>query len=531
MARDRIREANRRRRSAAVEAALARPSARQLSRRDRERLQRRLLLAAAAAIASVVISIVGLGAFREFLWFPGEPVALVAGESITLRTFADALRDEMRRLQTQVGSETRDSNNPNQVGSSVQRLISAQETLPEDVLEKEIESTLIRQEARRRAIVIPPAEIDAKINENLSIQRAVLAQPTATPTETPTPRPSRTPTPEGFEPSPTATATLTPDPLTPTATRDPLTPTATREPLPTRPTATPVISPTPAPTLDPQEFDKAYAELRPLLRSESLYRQGLELDLMRPKVRDAVGSTVPSGGSEARVLRLSTSTKDEAKVALIQISPIVELTFSTRLPIYLEIIRAMPGVLRETVPKVEELPEEDVISYRTPNPETVNAAVLRELQALGAEVVDVRVTDSGFPFEELVAQVSERPAGGRVSGDLGWVALGAETLEFDEVVFGSNVPLNEWTAEPFQAGNHWEIVSVSERREAVHDEKNLEKMRERVFQEWLAAAKQSTEIQRDLSPQERQWAMDRASKGIFEETTDRRPRGSRPVPR
>ncbi len=531
MARDRISAADRRRRSAAVEAALARPSARQLSRRDRERFQRRLVLVAAAAIALVVVSIVGFGAYREFLGFPGEPVAIVAGESVTLRTFTDALRDEMRRLQTQVGSETRDSNNPNQVGSSVQRLIGAQETLPEDVLEKEIESALIRQEARRRGIIIPPAEIDAKINENLSIQRAVLAEPTATPTETPTPRPTRTPTPEGFEPSPTATAMQTPDPLTPTATRDPLTPTATREPFPTRPTATPVISPTPAPTLDPQEFDKAYGELRPLLRSESLYRQGLELELLRPKVRDAVGSVVPARGPQARVLRVSTSTKDEAKVALIQISPVVQLTLRTRLPEHVEIVRAMPGVLRETVPKLEELPEGDMISYRTPSPELVNPLVVRQLEALGAEVVSLEVADSGFPFEELVAQTSERPAGGRVSGDLGWVALGAETPEFDEVVFRSGIPLDEWTPEPFQAGNHWEIVNVSERREATHDQKNLEQMRDRAFREWLEAAKQSPDIQRDLGPQERQWAVDRASKGIFEETTDRRPRGSRPVPR
>jgi hypothetical protein len=345
------------------------------------------------------------------------------------------------------------------MGGSIQSLISAQETLPEDVLEKQIESTLIRQEAARRGVIIPPNEVDRKINENLSIQRAILAQPTSTPTETPTPRPTRTPFPEGFEPSPTATPTPTWDPTMPTATRDPLTPTATREPFPTRPSATPVLSPTPAPTLDAQEFDKAWGELRPLLRSESLYRQGIELDLIRPKLRDAVGASVPTSGPQAHVLRLSTSTKDEAKVALIQL------------------------------------------------------------------------LDFNYEFEELVAQTSERPAGGRVSGDLGWVAKGAEAREFDDVVFGSNLPLGEWTPEPFQAGNHWEIVRVLERREGPYDEKNLNQMRDRAFEEWLEGAKQSDEIRRDLGAQERQWAVDRASKGIFEETTERRSRGAQPIPR
>ena len=450
MSRDRTRgPEGRRRRSAAVEAALARPSARQLSRREREQFQRKVLMGAVAAIASVILLIVGYGAFREFFYFPSQPVALVAGEGIQLRTFTDALRDEMRALQSQVGSETRDATNPGQAGSSVERLIRAQESLPEDVLEREIENYVIRVEAARRGITVPPSEVDARINANLAAQRALLAQPTPTPTETRTPAPTRTPTPEGFEPSPTATPTATPDPLTPTPTPDPRTPTATREPFPTRPTATPVRTPTPAPTLEPQEFERAYNDLKPLLRNEALYRRNFELQILREKVRDAIGATVPTRGPQAHVLRLAASTSDEAKVALIQLNQF------------------------------------------------------------------------GYSFEEVVAQTSDRPAEGKTSGDLGWVALGAETREFDEVVFSPSTPLNEWSEEPFRAGNHWEIVNVLERREGEYDGTNIEKMRDRVFNEWLEAAKQSPEIQRDLSPQERQWAVDRASKGIFEETRSR----------
>lgn len=440
----------RRRRSAAVEAALARPSARQLSRRDREQYQRRALLAGIAAIVAIIAAIIGFGAFREFLYFPSQPVALVAGESIQLRAFTDSLRDEMRALQSQVGSEARDATNPGAAGSSVQRLISAQETLPEDVLEKEIENSVIRQEANRRGIVVPPSEIDAKINANLASQRDILAQPTFTPTLTRTPLPTRTPTPEGFEPSPTPEPTPSPDPLTPTATPDPRTPTATREPFPTRLTATPVLTATPAPTLDPQEFDRAYGELKPLLRNEGQYRRGIELQLLRQKVRDAIGSTVPTRGPQAHVLRLASSTIDEGKVALIQINQF------------------------------------------------------------------------DFPFEELIAQASDRPAEGKTSGDLGWVAFGAETREFDQVVFSTDTPLDTWSEEPFRAGNHFEIVKVLERRaDAEHDQANLEKMKDRAFKEWLDTTKQSPDIQRDLSAQERQWAVDRASKGIFEETRSR----------
>jgi parvulin-like peptidyl-prolyl isomerase len=451
MSRDRTTGApDRRRRSAAVEAALARPSARQISRRDRERYQRRALIAGIGVIAAIVLGIIGFGAFREFFFVPSQPVALVAGEGIQLRAFTDTLREEMRALQSQVGSEARDATNPGQAGSSVQRLISAQETLPEDVLEKEIENTVIRQEAIRRGIVVPPSEIDAKINANLASQRAILAQPTPTPTETRTPLPTRTPFPEGFEPSPTPEPTATPDPLTPTPTPDPLTPTATREPFPTRLTSTPVLTATPAPTLDALEFDKAYGELKPLLRNEGQYRRGIELLLLREKVRAAIGASVPTRGPQARVQRLASSTIDEGKVALIQLNQF------------------------------------------------------------------------DYPFEEIVSQVGDRPAEGTASGDLGWVALGAQAREFDQVVFSADTPLDTWSEEPFKASNHFEIVKVLERRaDAEHDKANIEKMTDRAFKEWLDTAKQSPDIQRDLSAQERQWAVDRASKGIFEETRSR----------
>lgn len=400
----------------------------------------------------MALLIVGLGTFRELVAFPNEPVALVAGEKVTLRTFTDSLADDMRSLQAQVATGARDETNPAAAGSQVQRLIEAQEKLPEEVLEKAIENAIIRHEASRRGIRVPPPDVDAKINEQLSIQRELLNQPTNTPTPTWTPRPTFTPTPEGFVPSPTPEPTATPHPLTPTPTLDPLTPTLTRTPFPTRPTATPVVTPSLPPTMEARDFERAYGQLRAELRSDERFRAGIELQLLRERLRAELGADLPTAGPQARVLRFSTSTKDEALVARLQL------------------------------------------------------------------------VDFDYPFEEVLAQVSDRPARGRTSGDLGWVALGAETAEFDETVFSPNTPLDDWT-QPFAAGNHFEIVRVLERREfGPYDEKNLEKMRDRTFNEWLEARKASPDIERDLSAQERQWAIDRASKGIIETTTDRRRR-------
>lgn len=430
---------------------------------ERERLQRRALLGAAGAAAVFGAAVVGFGVYREFVAFPGEAVATVYAQPVTLRTLTDTLSDEMRRLQAQAGTGLREETRPEAAGSQIQRLIGAQETLPEDVLEAEVEKALIRHEAQRRGIAASGEEIDGKINEFLSIQRDILNQPTSTPTATPTPRPTRTPTPEGFVPSPTPTRTPTPTAtpegqptatptLSPTPTPSP-TPDPEASPTPTntpRPTRTPVFTATLPPTLEPSEFDRAYRDLAGALRSEGSYRRSIEDQILRKKVRDAIGAAAPAAGPRARVFRLATSTADEGKVALISLQG----GFST--------------------------------------------------------------------FEELVDQVMERPAQGRESGDLGWVAIGAETREFDDVVFRLDTPGDEWT-EPFPAGNHFEVVKILERQDfGPYDEKNREKIKDRLFKEWLDQARVSPEVIRELSPQERQWAVDRSSRGIFVTETPRR---------
>jgi parvulin-like peptidyl-prolyl isomerase len=200
------------------------------------------------------------------------------------------------------------------------------------------------------------------------------------------------------------------------------------------------------------EYQDAYKSLQPQLRNETQYRRGIELELVRKKLRESLGADLPRSGPQAHVQRLVTSTKDEATVALIQIN-------------------------------------------------------------------------QDYPFEELAAQAAERPIQGLRSGDLASVAKGAESKEFDDLVFSNDTALNEWS-QPFQAASHWEIVRVLGRTDGPYDDQNLEKMKDRRYQEWLDNAKQSQDIRRDLSPQERQWAVDRASKGIFQtdDGTGRTPR-------
>ncbi|HEY3118420.1 MAG TPA: SurA N-terminal domain-containing protein [Chloroflexota bacterium] len=432
------------------------PTRRQLSRAQRERYQRRLLFGISGGILLAALSIVGVGLFHELVQFPGEPVAIVYGQPVTLRTLRDSLSEEMRRLQTQSGSSLKQANSPDAASAGVQQLLNAQETLPEDVLENEIQKALIRYEADRRGITVPPDQIDTKINETLSRQRDILNQPTATPTPTQTPRPTPTETPEDFVASPTPTRTETPTPTEvgaptaePTSSSTPtLTPTVdpNASPTPTntpRPTHTPNFTATIAPTLQPTEFAQAYRDLVGAIRDQATYRHGIEDQILAEKVRAAIGANEPTHGPRAHVLRLAGSTVDEVKVALISING----GFST--------------------------------------------------------------------FEDLVEQVMDRPAENTESGDLGWVAKGSQMHEFDDVVFSSDTPMDTWV-EPFAVGHHFETVNILEQQDdGPYDQKNLDQMKDRLYADWLTSAKTSPEVIRQLAPPERQWALDRASKGVF----------------
>jgi len=408
-----------------------------------------LLLAAVAGIAAVALLIVGFGTYRELVGFPGEAVAYVSGQKVSLRLFTDDLTDEMRNLQNQVAQGSQNQTNPQAASSQVQKLIESQERLPEEVLEKDIEKAIIAQEVKSRGIEIASTDVDGKINEFLSVQRELLNQSTPTPTLSPTTRPTSTETPEGYVPPATVTTTPTLNPLTPTLTPDPLTPSPTRTPFNTRLTATPLVTATIPPTMVPGDFAKAYDQLKRGIKSEDRYRVSILEQLQRDKLRDSFAKAVPTAGPAAHVLRISTATRDEGLVARIQL-----LQFD-------------------------------------------------------------------YPFEEVVGQAGDRPIEGETSGDLGWVPAGAQAREFDQVVFSNETPTNQWS-EPFAAGNHYEMVMVLDRTDNMpYDEGNRKKMGDRAFNEWLADRKAAADIARDLSAQERQWAVDRASKGIIETGTQR----------
>src|SRR5947207_14995443 len=88
--------------SAAVRAALARPSKRQLSRWERERRQRLLIFGTAGAILAAIVLVLGLGYVREIILRPTEPAAVVGDQVISIGQLVQRVKPQLAALDSEM---------------------------------------------------------------------------------------------------------------------------------------------------------------------------------------------------------------------------------------------------------------------------------------------------------------------------------------------------------------------------------------------------------------------------------------------
>jgi parvulin-like peptidyl-prolyl isomerase len=218
------------------------PTRKQLSRAQRDRQMRFYLRVGAAVVALLVVGVIVVGIVDQAVIQPGRPVALVNGVKITTTDFQKHYRYNRMQLidrywQTAQYAQMFGSTQFEAQLSQLESALNTPETIGDQTLTSLISDELVRQEAKKRNVVIDQAEVDKQVQEALGYYAN--GTPTSAPTGTFMPTLTPTPTPQG-QPSPTATATLTP-----TATA-----TATATPTPgASPTATsvPTITPTPTP--------------------------------------------------------------------------------------------------------------------------------------------------------------------------------------------------------------------------------------------------------------------------------------------
>lgn len=185
------------------------------SRAEREaRLQKWVVRGAAALTLVLLVLVAGAFAIEQVI-APGQTLAVVHGENITVRQFRDEYSLERSRLLLQI-------NQVQAAGFDLQQLAQQEPyrtwldevNLPDQlglrVINDMIDDRLLAREAAARAITIDAtavrAEVEAFFGYDPTEAALIGVEPTATPPPTITPTPFVSPT-----PSPPPTATSTPD--------------------------------------------------------------------------------------------------------------------------------------------------------------------------------------------------------------------------------------------------------------------------------------------------------------------------------
>ena len=292
-------------------------------RTRREVLVERKEAAERQQVRTVVLAVIGLllliliGALIvEYVVRPGQAVATVNGEEITLRQWEERVRFQRAQLIISLEEITELQNGDigmtqQFAGQQIGLLASSQaETLGQLVLDQMIDELLVRQEAERRGITVTEAEIDERlaVGYNYFAGESPTPIPTSTATVAPTPPPP--PPPPSLTPIPTAVITEVVD--TPTPFPSPtLGPTSTP-----RPTATPVSEESYRELLD-----EDLTSFRDLGVAEETYREVIRAQIFNEKLMEQLAdeAEVPETGPHASVYVLYYGTREEAEAALTEI--------------------------------------------------------------------------------------------------------------------------------------------------------------------------------------------------------------------
>jgi len=250
----------------------------QIARSRRIQRQERWVRFGLAAVAVLVLIVLAVGLYQEYIAKPAAPVAIVNGVTIRTDEYQKRVRYERFRLdsyEAQIQQQLSQLD-PNDASSewlsqylqqSLEQVQSQRVSLPQDVVQQMIDEELIRQEAARRGITVSASEVQQAIEEWFGFQRNP-------PTPTPTPI--------------TATETIT---VTPTPTTPPMT---------------------------EAQFREEYARYLRILAervgfSEQDLRRIFENRLLEQKLREAMAQEVESVVEQVHARHILVETREEAE--------------------------------------------------------------------------------------------------------------------------------------------------------------------------------------------------------------------------
>lgn len=413
---------------------------RHVARLEREHQQTNYIKIASIAIIAMVVLLVFSGLIYDRVIVARQPVATVKGEKISTREFQARVKYERNNLvnryyqtyQTaqQFGADPQFlgffQNSLNQI-----ELQLAPDSIGRDVINTLIEERILRQKAAEMGITVTEEEIQKKLEE-LFFGYYGGEQP-PTPTEVPTTRPTSTLSALQMTLSaPTAIVTAT---ATITAIG-----TETAESTPSaEATATPEASPTAEPTTEPTQGPTPTATLPPPTPTP------YTADVFDTDYKDTLQNLKRNLGFTETDLRY-----------LIESQILREKL--------LEVIAADVAIEQDQVWARQILVGDEA---------TANE-VLARLQA-------------GEDFAALVTEYSADTATTGTGGDLGWFGVGEKDIEFEKVVFNTEIGK---ISKPVQTNLGWHIVQVLGHELRPLSASEYDQLRQAKFEEWLTQQRQ-----------------------------------------
>jgi peptidyl-prolyl cis-trans isomerase D len=297
-------------------------SKKHIARMQKERQQIRIIMYAALSVVVVVIGLIGYGVLNQTVFQNLQPVANVNGEKITTKSFEAHVRLTRQQMITQYqqyyqfaqmfGLDPNTDSTISNVLQQIQLQLNDSASLGESVINQMIDNIIIRQEAKKRGIIVSSEEV------NQAIQDAFGYFPNGTPTPTTEPTsiiyPTLNPTERALVPP---TTTPTPNP---TAT---LMATSTQDASATS-TTIPTITPTATPYTQEgfqADYQNALDNYKVYGFSEADVRQLFEDDLYRTKLYAEITSDVPHTSEEVwarHILVADESTANKVRDLLVK---------------------------------------------------------------------------------------------------------------------------------------------------------------------------------------------------------------------
>ncbi len=369
------------------------PTRLQLSRYEREQRTRKFVVIGAIVVTGIVLAMVLLAVLQIAVWEPSRVVARVGTDTVSVSQLQQRMKFEQAvafqqydRTANQIAQLQQQAQGNDQSNNfllsfyqqQLQQMVGRAEanTVAGAALDNLINENLIRQEARKRDIVVSNDEVQKDVEKTFGLYRETLTPfPTDTPRPTNTSEPTATSTATALPtatsthtPSPTATSTNTPAPTatatavvtateaisgtaqataTTTATSAPTNtpaPTATTKPTGTAtaapsPTATPtattvviptatVIEPSATPRLQPTTvtqddfkvlFDRTLSSYSAIGFAEADYRKAVENSLYLDKLKAAFAKEVPTDAKHYKYDYIRFNTEESAKAGVVRL--------------------------------------------------------------------------------------------------------------------------------------------------------------------------------------------------------------------